>query len=102
MAHQRFRVRTLNEWLQHDLGARRGDILVDRLTVDYRYMLTRFAGTPGEVTGRLLAALADDHLEPVDDLITPDQYRAEIPLRLVSSGDRRPPHQPRRWRPRRP
>jgi hypothetical protein len=71
---QRFLVHTLTPYLAK-LGARRGDIIVDRLTEEPRYLITRRMPPAGEVTGHLLAAIADGNLRYLDEgapeIITP-------------------------------
>lgn len=76
-------VRTLTPWLA-DLGAKRGDFIVDRLTEPHRYLLMRVMPEAGETTGHLLHALADGHAEQVEGLTPPTA--SYPPLRVVS-GD---------------
>lgn len=83
MADQVFHIVTLNDWLQGH-GARRGDIIIDRFSEHFRYLLCRDLGQPGEVTGRILGALADGHIEGAEELIP--RHLSQPPLQLVAGG----------------
>lgn len=91
-----WQIRTLNAWLSAQ-GAQRGDLLVDRLTPNRRYVLLRSLPDPGYTTGQVLHALTDGHLdqlESVDDMTIPPG-----PDLRVVSGDLGPPAPRHRRRP---